>query len=98
MITVTECAAAGLYRLLEYHEAPHGQGVKLRACCKGGIGMTIDKPGEGDKVIWRHGRPLLVIDRGVVEFLEGTVLHCESMEIGGQRGMRFHLQSAGRRG
>jgi Fe-S cluster assembly iron-binding protein IscA len=92
MIAITERAAAGLQELLAINHAQPGQGVKLVPSGTGRIGMTISEPGEGDAVVDHEGAPLLIVDGGIADSLDGTQIDCEISPAEGQPKLAFTLR------
>lgn len=98
MIAVTERAAQGLRAFLEANRSGPEQGVKLIRCCRGGIGMTVAEPGEGDEVVCHRGERLLIVDGHLAESLRAAVMDCESLQSDGRDGLRFRVWLPGERG
>lgn len=74
MITVTFRAKAGLVQYLADHQTPRGAGVKLVPVGRDGVDMVIGEPAGGDEVVSRDEQPLLIVDRRMVEKLNGAVV------------------------
>jgi Fe-S cluster assembly iron-binding protein IscA len=84
MIRVTPSAEERLQELLLAHEATPEQGVRLTPDGKGGLGLAIAAPREGDLVIERDDAPLLIVDGRVVEALDDKVIDYRPVEANGQ--------------
>jgi len=74
MIQVTDQATEGLKELLDTSRVPDDQGVKLVPAETGGIGMTIGRATEGDVVFDADRKPLLIVDSGIAEHLDGATI------------------------
>jgi Fe-S cluster assembly iron-binding protein IscA len=61
MVRVTEQAATALQELLEANDAPPEAGVRLTPSGPGNIGMVIDAPHEGDEVVRRDEKPVVIV-------------------------------------
>ena len=74
MIRLTERAGEALREVLRENEAPEDQAVKLLPEPSGGLAMTIAPTAEGDEVVKKEGRPVLIIDAEIVDRLDGALL------------------------
>jgi len=74
MIRLTERASEALREMLRENEAPEGQAVKLFPEDSGNLAMTIAPTAEGDEVVSRENRPVLIIDAEIVGRLDGALL------------------------
>ena len=73
MITVTWRAKVGLSQYLADKNAEAGAAVKLVPLGRGEVDMVIATPSGGDEVVCRDEKPLLIVDRRLVEKLNGAV-------------------------
>ena len=73
MIRVTQRARAGLVQYLADRQAPAGAGVRLVPLGRRGVDLIVAQPEGGDEVFTREERPLLIVDRRLVERLNGAV-------------------------
>jgi hypothetical protein len=73
LISVTLRAKAGLSQYLAEQKAEAGMAVKLVPIGRGGVDMVIAAPSGGDEVVCRDEKPLLIVDRRLVEPLNGAV-------------------------
>jgi Fe-S cluster assembly iron-binding protein IscA len=95
MLNVTERAADQLEEVRSANEASPDQGVRLTPDERGGIGMTVDAPHDGDEVIHRGDEPLVIVDSRITEFLDGAELDCEldvDAQLNGRPGPHFMLR------
>jgi len=84
MIRMTERAAVALNALLSSNRTPSDQGVKLVPTDSGGLGLTIEKPKEGDDVVDVGSRPLLIVDSSLTDKLQAAVLDVDREEKDGE--------------
>ena len=84
MIRLTERAAYGLKEILTANRTPSDQGIKLVPDERGGVSMTIDRPGDGDSVVDGGKRPLLIVDATLADHLDGVVLDLSRGEKDGE--------------
>jgi Fe-S cluster assembly iron-binding protein IscA len=73
LITITMRAKAGLSQYLKEKNAAAGMAVKLVPLGRGELDMVIDLPAGGDEVVCRDEKPILIVDRRLVEALNGAV-------------------------
>src|SRR5919198_3301036 len=92
MFQVTERAATALQEVLAINNAPPKQGVRLVPTDEGRLGMTIDRPREGDQVVQRDDTPVLIADRQVAAALTGVVLDLQPAETEAEGPPRFTLR------
>jgi len=85
MIRLTERAAYGLKEILTANRTPSDQGIKLVPGEKGGVSMTIDRPGDGDSVVDGGKRPLLIVDAALTSHLDGVVLDLSKGDTEGEQ-------------
>jgi Fe-S cluster assembly iron-binding protein IscA len=99
VIAITERAATELEQLLATSSAPPQHGIKLIPDGKGGIGMAILGPNEGDEVIRRGDAILLIVDRAITAQLDGVELDLDPAEVAdrpdGQAQFTFRPSAAG---
>lgn len=74
MIRVTERASEALGEMLRENQVPEGQAVKLFPDPSGSIAMTIAPTAEGDEVVEKEHRPVLIVDAEIVDRLDGALL------------------------
>ena len=73
MVQVTERAAGALETLLTDGDAPHEAGVRIVADAES-YSMTVDTVRDGDEVVQRHERPVLLADGEVAQALTGHTI------------------------
>jgi hypothetical protein len=77
MITITDEAVTVLTQVLRDNAALPGRVVRFIRDSEGGIGITLAEPAAGDVVVRQDAEgPLLVVDRLLVEELDGMVIDC----------------------
>jgi Fe-S cluster assembly iron-binding protein IscA len=96
MLQVTERAASALQEVLAINNAPPKRGVRLVRTDEGRLGMTIDRPREGDQVVQRNDTPVLIVDRQVAASLSGAVLDLQPAEAESAEPPALHPPPAGR--
>lgn len=84
MIRLTERAAYGLKEILTANRTPNDHGIKLVPAERGGVTMTIDRPGEGDSIVDGGKRPLLIVDASLTDRLDGVVLDYAREDMGNE--------------
>ncbi len=97
MLTITERAASELQAVRATNDASPDQGVRLTPDGKGGIGLTIDAPSEGDEVIRHEETPLVIVDGRIAPLLDGAELDCKTdvdSPVDGQPRTHFTLRPA----
>jgi Fe-S cluster assembly iron-binding protein IscA len=95
MVGITDRAASALEGMLATNNAPPGCGVKLTPGNDAStIGMIISEPNEGDDVVRRGDEPLLIVDRQMVDVLDGAEIDCEMQMIDGQERANFTVRPA----
>jgi Fe-S cluster assembly iron-binding protein IscA len=92
MFQVTERAAIALQEVLAINNAPPKRGVRLVPTDEGRLGMTIDRPREGDRVVQRDDTPVLIVDRQMAAALTGVVLDLQPAETEPEGPPRFTLR------
>jgi Fe-S cluster assembly iron-binding protein IscA len=90
MIRLTQRAIHELERIRTASQTPGDQGLKLVPGEAGGVEFTFDRPGEGDAVVNRAKRALLIVDAIIAPKIDGLVLDLTSGE--GDRQSRFILR------
>ncbi len=84
MVEVTERAAGALEAMLTGNEAPQDVGVRIVADADS-YGMTIDTVREGDEVVRRNERPVLIADQQVAQTLSGHTIDFQTASDGHDR-------------
>ena len=92
MIAVTERAALALEEVLLSSDPPPGEALKL-VVSGNQIALTVAPPSYGDQVFRNGDEPLLIIDSGIAEAVEGTqvTIDCEIEVVDGQAKREFHF-------
>ena len=94
VILLTDRATAALEEMLLVNDAGRGEGVRLVPSAPGRIGLTIDTPQAGDEVIEHDEELLLIVDRSLIEKLEGSEIDCSTVVVEGQPYTEFTLRPA----
>jgi Fe-S cluster assembly iron-binding protein IscA len=81
MVEVTERAAGALESMLSKSDASQETGVRIVEEANS-FGMRIDNVREGDEVVWRHERPVLIADGQVAETLSGHTIDFQTAADG----------------
>lgn len=76
MLNVTDAACGYLKDMLEHSHAPDGTAVRIVAH-PNGLGTKIDTMHEGDSIVERDGRLLLLVDPPMSERLSERTLDVE---------------------
>ena len=92
MVKVTDRAADQLQEMLATKNAPPTQGVKLAPTGNDSFGMSIAAPVEGDEVVRRDDRPLLIVDSRIAASLDGMEVDCDTTIVEGEAQPTFTLQ------
>lgn len=84
MVEVTERAAGALESMLDTNDAPQQAGVRIVEDANN-FSMTIDSVRDGDEVVWRHERPVLIADAPVARALTGHMIDFQTAADGRER-------------
>lgn len=84
MVEVTERAAGALEDLLSRNDAPPEAGVRIVADAES-YDMTIDSVHDGDEVVRRHERPVLIAEPKVAQTLTGHTIDFQTAADGRER-------------
>ena len=76
MLSVTQAACSYLKDVLDQSHAPDGSAVRI-VTMGNALATTIDTLHEGDSIVERDGRRLLLLDPGVSERLSERTLDVE---------------------
>ena len=74
MLEVRDDALEMMASMLNDSGVEEGQMLRLSANDQGTLGLSIDQPSAGDRVVAHHDRPVLVVEHSIDEQLDGTVL------------------------
>lgn len=84
MIQVTDRAERALQEVLTTNSAADDQAVRLLPNGQGGLGFTIDNPGDDDEVVQKDDTPILAVSSQVAGHLTGFVLDYRDGQEDGQ--------------
>ncbi len=82
MVTVTERAKEVLRALLIDNSKDPEEGIRLVFSPSGQIGLTLDKPREGDQIVESEGSKVLLVAPETAIALPGAVIDCVDTEEG----------------
>lgn len=89
MIRVTESALDALAQTLETNEVQEDQALRLARSGEGSFGLAIDDQREGDQVVAKDERPVLLIDGEISNQLDGVTLDLVESPQGRQLALRM---------
>lgn len=92
MINVTEKALGMLENSLIANQANEGDALRLARNPEGEFGLALDQEREGDHVVKSEERPVLIVDKGVSDALDGATLDVDESPAGARLTLRMPEQ------
>jgi len=94
MLNVSQQAVDVLAETLENSDAGDQQGLRLARTPAGEYGLAVDEQREGDQVVRREDRPVLLVDQEVSASLDGATLEVVELPEGRRLTLRDPEQAA----